>query len=372
MKILILTCSTGEGHNSAASALHEYFQAKGIESSVVDTLSLVNTAVSKTASDVYLFSTRTKMFQLLYNAGEAVRTIHAKSPVYLANKLYCGKLLDYINQHGFDTVICVHLFPAEALTALKNAGKLKAVTLFVMTDYTCIPFMEETRLDHYVVPHEHLIEECASKGIPREKLHPLGIPVRQCFYSRSSKAQARNACKRLFGSAVNSEVPWLLVMSGSMGFGNVEALIREIVKEPRAKAIFIVCGTNKRLENDLCKDFGSNENISVIGFTDQIATLMDACDVVFTKPGGLTSTEAAAKNLPIIHTEPIPGCETHNALFFHYHGMSYSTKDVAEQVRRAVSLCTSHQENQRMMEAQRKNINHNTCSDILMLLWKGE
>ena len=97
MKILILTCSTSEGHNSAASALREYFQAKGIESSVVDTLSLVNTAVSKTASDVYLFSTRTKMFRFLYNAGEAVRNIHAKSPIYLANKLYCGRLLDYIN-----------------------------------------------------------------------------------------------------------------------------------------------------------------------------------------------------------------------------------------------------------------------------------
>lgn len=368
MKILLLTCSTGEGHNSAAYALHEYFDLQGIESAVVDTLSLVNAAVSRKASDVYLFSTRTKMFRLLYNAGEVVRNFHSRSPVYLANKLYCGRLMEYIDEQGFDTVICVHLFPAEAITALKNSGKLKAVTMFVMTDYTCIPFMEETCLDYYIVPHRHLLEECASRGIPREKLLPLGIPVRPSFYFRQPREEARATTRRLFGNDINQDVPWLMVMSGSMGFGNVNLLIREIVKEETDKVVFAVCGANAALEKDLHREFESCRNVVVIGFTTRISLLMDACDVIFTKPGGLSSTEAAAKNIPIVHTDPIPGCETHNALFFHYHGMSYSTCDKKEQVKQAMLLCADCAERQSMKEAQKRNINYNTCRDILTLL----
>jgi processive 1,2-diacylglycerol beta-glucosyltransferase len=381
MKFLILSCSTGEGHNSAAGALQEYFNIFNVESQIVDTLSLVNSDVSKTASDIYLFSTKTKMFRFLYNAGEIVRNPKLKSPVYLANRLYCGKLLDFITKNAFDAVICVHLFPAEAITALKRAGKLKIKTMFLMTDYTCIPFMEETKLDYYIVPHEHLIEECVSKGIPREKLYPYGIPVKSHFYERSPKEYARAKCRTLFGGGdgagcqdssvrLDESLVWMLVMSGSMGYGNVKTLVEKIVAEKTPKEVIIVCGNNAKLQKTLSKEYLSAPGVTVIGFTDKIGVLMDACDVLFTKPGGLSSTEAAAKNIPVIHTAPIPGCETHNALFFHYHGMSYSTTDIDEQVREAVRLCLDEGYKKRMLLSQKMNINTFTGRDILTLLCK--
>ncbi len=61
-KILILSCNTGEGHNSAARAISGFLKAKDIECEVLDTLSLVGTAVSKSVSDLYLYSTRTNLF----------------------------------------------------------------------------------------------------------------------------------------------------------------------------------------------------------------------------------------------------------------------------------------------------------------------
>lgn len=374
MKILILSCSTGEGHNSAARALQEHFSTLGVENEVVDTLSLVNSDVSKTASDIYLFSTRTKMFRFLYNAGGMVSNYKRKSPVYLANKLYCGKLLDYINDNGFDAVICVHLFPAEAVTALKRSGELKIKTLFVMTDYTCIPFMEETELDYYIVPHQHLVEECALKGIPREKLFPYGIPVRTIFYSRYPKEYARSECQTLFREdgetavRLDEKLPWMMIMSGSMGFGNVKILVKQLSEEQTPKEIIVVCGNNEKLRKSLMKIYSDVPHVTILGYTDKISSLMDACDLLFTKPGGLSSTEAAAKNIPIIHTAPIPGCETRNALFFHYHGMSYSTSDVAEQVRQAVRLCVDEPYRNRMLISQKININYNSRGDILALL----
>ena len=60
---------------------------------------------------------------------------------------------------------------------------------------------------------------------------------------------------------------------------------------------------------------------------------MAAADVLFTKPGGLSSTEAAVRRVPLVHTDPIPGCETKNRAFFVSRGMSVTgahQKELAE------------------------------------------
>ena len=152
MKLLILSCSTGEGHNSAGKALLEYLEGNGVACEMTDTLSLVTSPVSQMVSDVYLFSTRRNLFKTVYRMGETVSTgLSLQSPVYMANKLYAKRLYDYIVDNGFDTVVCTHLFPAEALTALKRAGRLDRKTVFVMTDYTCI-LRQRSRYDREVVP----------------------------------------------------------------------------------------------------------------------------------------------------------------------------------------------------------------------------
>lgn len=66
----------------------------------------------------------------------------------------------------------------------------------------------------------------------------------------------------------------------------------------------MVCGNNAKLQTVLKAEFGRFDNIHLLGFTDRMSLLMDACDVLFTKPGGLSSTEAAVKNIPIVHTAP--------------------------------------------------------------------
>lgn len=370
MKVLILSCATGEGHNSAAKAYLEHLVSCGIECEMRDTLELVSREVSHITSDIYLFSTRTSLFRFAYRTGSLVSdTVKSKtSPVYLANKLYCKKLYDYITTNHFDTVVCVHLFPAEAITALKRNGDFNVKTIFVMTDYTCIPFMKETQLDYYIVPHYHLIEECVSKGLPREKLFPFGIPVKKIFHRNTPKAEARVRCQELFASSADPSLKWFLIMSGSMGFGPVQETINEALRRCGASVeLFLVCGNNEKLRKKLASQYASDSNVRVIGFTDQVPLLMDACDVLFTKPGGLSSTEAASKGIPIIHTAPIPGCETRNAEFFHYHGMSYSTGDIAQQITMALRLVEDAPFREKMIQSQKSNTNPDTCRDIMAL-----
>lgn len=373
MKVLILSCNTGEGHNSSAKALKKELEARGMECDIADTLALVSEFVSRSMSDLYVFSTKTNLIERVYKIGGVVsdNLTRLKSPVYATNRLYAKKLYDHIVDGGYDAVICVHLYPAEALTALKRRAKLNVPSIFVMTDYTCIPFLAETELDKYVIPHEDLVEEFVEKGVPRGKIYPIGIPVdSEKLVIRHPKDEAR---RDVAGELGWSELSgnWYLIMSGSMGFGNLGDLIDGICREdPDDGHVVCVCGRNEKLQRNLEEEFGGLPNVKVLGFTDRIPEYMDACDVVLTKPGGITSTEAAVKNIPLVHTEPIRGLEDYNALFFHYHGMSYSTCDIAQQARIAHRLCTDDALRARMTDAQRRNSNPRTCADVIDLLFQ--
>lgn len=376
MKILILSCNTGEGHNSSANSLKKHFESVGAECEVADTLALVSETISKRVSDMYVFSTKSSLFENAYRLGGYVSDIGEdigggmlKSPVYLTNKLYANKLYNHITEGGFDAVVCVHLFPAEAISALKRRAKLDVPAIFVMTDYTCIPFLPETCLDKYVIAHEDLIEEYVEKGIPREKIVPIGIPVdEERFTARTERREARERACEIAGIE-NSDGRWFLVMSGSMGFGNLGGLIAELLDHTGEKdRIICVCGRNEKLKARLEAEFEGQQAFKAIGFTREVPLLMDACDVLFTKPGGITSTEAAVKNIPLVHTAPIPGLEDYNARFFHYHNMSYSTTDVTMQASVALRLASDRAYRERMLEAQRRNANPHTCQDIYELI----
>ena len=117
--------------------------------------------------------------------------VPGKSPVYYANARLGNALADYIVQNHFDAVVTTHLYPAETLTWMKQKGRLTIPCVAIATDYACIPFWEETNCDDYVVPHKDLIPEFASCGIPKEKLLPLGIPVRPAFARPASKEDVR-------------------------------------------------------------------------------------------------------------------------------------------------------------------------------------
>jgi processive 1,2-diacylglycerol beta-glucosyltransferase len=122
------------------------------------------------------------------------------------------------------------------------------------------------------------------------------------------------------------------------------------------------------MQHSLQEVFADNEQLWVLGFTDQVSLLMDASNVVFTKPGGITSTEAIVKHIPLIHTTPIPGLENHNAHFFHQHGLSYYTNDVSQQVAVAMRLCQDKMYRQQMLRQQREHANTRTSDDVIDLI----
>lgn len=365
MNVLILSCGTGEGHNSAGKAVKEYVEARGDHAVMIDMMLLKGEKTSRAVSGVYINVVKRcpHLFGFVYQLGKLISSAKRKSPVYFACSLVAKNLRQYLEKNDFDVIVTPHLYPAETLTYMKKKGWLKQKVVAIGTDYTCIPFWEETNCDYYVVPHEDLVEEFAQKGVPRDKLLPWGIPVRLGFLKPLGKEEARKSC----GLAKDALV--FLVMGGSMGFGRIQIFVQELARRLEQKEeIIVICGNNEKLKAVLEKELQNRSKVTVLGFTDKVADYMAACDVIFTKPGGLSSTEAAVRQIPMIHTSPIPGCENRNLEFFQSRGMSIGRKSFFGQVKAGRKLLGREKLRQDMAQAQKRNCKPDAVKKIYDLL----
>lgn len=375
MKILILSANTGEGHNSSGKALLAALQQRGIEADMRDLIGIVSERASKKVSKTYVQSTEGhNLFSKIYAFAEWVSehlNQGKRSPIYLLNSIYWRKIYDFITAGNYDAVISVHLFAAEVLTAVKRRGKLRIPSFFVMTDYTLHAFLNDTDLDYYIIPHEDLIPLYVRQGFKFDHIFPIGIPVDvEKFNHRVPQDEARQKIAEALGIKLRAkEEHWYLVMSGSMGFGNMSGLMREFIKRiGKNDRVLCVCGRNERNLHTVQRDFAKESRVVPIGYTDQVSLLMDACDVVLSKPGGITTTETIIKNIPLIHTAPIPGIESENAEFCHERNMSFHSNKPVEQVEAAIRLATDKDAKEAMLESQRRNSEPNTCQFIIDLV----
>ncbi len=351
MKVLILSTGTGEGHNSAAKAVKEQFDKNGICATMADALDFASEHAARYGRNLYIWSTvrAKKVFAGAYKAGRAITSSRHKSPVYYANTLYADKLYRYITDNAYDTIVMPHLFPAEAVTFMRRKHHLQIASYFIATDYTCIPFTEETEMDYFFIPHEDLLEEFAGRGIPRQKLVPLGIPVSEKYVNLPSKTQ----CRKKLG--IGPDRKCILVMTGSMGYGHVESLVARLVEGTGEDTfLYVMGGTNEKLKGRLRETYSGVDRIRILDFTENAQEYMAAADVLFTKPGGLTSTEAVAAGVPLVHTNPIPGCEDRNAAFFAARGMSLADKEEKEIVRKGLGLLADASAREQMRLCQGK------------------
>lgn len=352
MKVLILSCDTGCGHNSAAAALSDELRRRGIEHTVFDPLTLGGKRTDRIVSASYsgMLRKAPSAFGVIYRVGDLYSSTGITSPVYLANAVYAKKLQAYITNGGYDRVICTHLFAMEAMTAIKRRLGGSVPCYGVMTDYTCVPFFAETQLDGYFIPHEDLREEHVKKGIPCDRIWCTGIPVRERFTHHTDKAEARAA----LGMPADAEIA--LVMSGGVGCGNIGEICSALLKKQTGKlAVFVLTGRNAQMKQELDGRFSDVPALHTVSFTDKVNLYMNASDVMISKPGGLTSTEAAVSGIPLVQLLTYTGCEKKNIAFFSSHGMSAQAESPEDAAEKAAELIRDREKAEAMLLAQRRN-----------------
>lgn len=358
MKALILSCSTGGGHNTCAKYIKEEFNKYNISATFTDYFSIIGENASKMAENVYLTTTKGNgsIFKGFYKLGETYSKTKIPSPVYLLNKLAKNKLSSYIEQGKYDVIIATHLFPAMATSVIKETNnKIKLIN--VATDYTAIPFWEETKPDYFVIPHSSLKEEFISKGFKEEILLPLGIPVISSF----------NKIKPNIKISHNKKI--ILVTSGSMGFGKMKEIITSLLNNIDNIYIIAICGNNEKLYQELINL--NNSNILVKGYINNMDEYMKISDVILTKPGGLTSTEVAIMHKPLVHIMPIPGVENYNSEFFFKNGLSLVSNTIDEIISNTKELLNNKELQNKMILKQKEIINENSAKYLVEFIIKN-
>lgn len=338
----------------AAKAIEEELVRRGHTVDMLDPYTLSGKKMDERVGNCYISCAQKApaLFGTIYQLGNLYRRLPVKSPVYWANGMMADHMAEYLEEHPCDIILTTHLFPGEILTHLKRRGMALPKTIFVATDYTCIPFTEEIDCDYFLVP-AGTEQEFYARGIPEQKVIPLGIPVRQEFREETGRERA---VERL---GLPGERRYILLAGGSIGAGKmvqaVRILHRYLAEHPDTTLI-VICGTNRRLYEELEKLYREERQILLLKKTECMAEYMKACDCYLSKPGGISSTEAAVANVPLIHISPIPGCETKNEQFFSRRGMSLYVADLEKGLLPAIEQLKDVERVRRMKAAQREFI----------------
>lgn len=361
-KVLILSCGTGGGHNSAALAIQEALIDKGIKADFIEYLDIINPKIKNHINHLYIKSTygNGKVFKAVYHLGELYQKLDIKSPVYQLNKLNRKKLYKYIKENGYKYIITTHLFAAQALTAIKKEFSIHFMQ--IATDYVCIPFWEETDPDYFVIPSKELEKDFLSKGIKQEKILPYGIPVAKQYRMNYNKDDS----KKILGLDIDKK--YVLILTGSMGFGNIATMIKMLLNNTQKIQYIISCGNNVKLLKTIQEEYKDNKRVTPIPFTKRLSEYIKSSEIVLTKPGGLTTTEVATLRKPFIHTMPIPGCENYNADFFSNRKMSIKCDTMEDVIVNTKKLIDDSNLQKEIIKNQEKYIDKNTTDKIANII----
>ncbi len=351
MKVLILSCSTGGGHNACAKYIKEQLTLNNISCNLINYLDVVNKKTADMIEKMYLTSTKKNgnLFKNVYKLGEIYNKSKIKSPVYMLNKLLKDKMYNYIKKNKYDLIICTHLFPSMVLTEIKKEHLVRFIN--IATDYECIPFWNETNPDYFVIPSILLKDKFIAKGFKEESLLFLGMPISTNFINNTTKVNLK----------MDKDI--ILIVSGSMGFGPLKEIIIKLLEEIKDVYFLVICGTNKKLKAELKQI--NNPNLIVKGYVNNMSSYMKASKIIISKPGGLTTTEVAVLNKPLIHMMPIPGVETYNAKFFSDNKMSLYASNKEEIIENLQKLLTNEKLCQQLINNQQKVINKNSAVDLV-------
>lgn len=314
MRVLILSASVGSGHTRAAqavqAALGELYPSAHVEH--VDVLKDAHRPFRRLYGDGYLrlAASAPHLLGFLYDAtdrgpepmgvGGALRR--------LLQRVSLPELPALIEDGGWDVVVNTHFLPAELVAALKTAGRVAAPQLTVVTDFEAHGLWAQQPCERFAVATPQAAGALRCWGVSREQIAVTGIPIHPAF----SRLPSRTEALRAAGLSGRRKV--LLQLAGGAGLGPVEEVFEQLLGVEPDCDLVVVAGRNETARRRLCERAQSTrQRVHVLGYTDRIQDLMRAADLVVTKPGGLTTSEALACRVPLVVVNPIPGQETRNA-----------------------------------------------------------
>jgi processive 1,2-diacylglycerol beta-glucosyltransferase len=291
--------------------IKEYFPIADIK--LFDALDYMTPTFRKSYPFAYLFAVRhiPKLWGWGYYFSD-IRWIDQMARVFRrnTNSIQGKSFMRLLVEEKPDLVITTHFLPNELISWLKKRGQFQTKLVTCITDYYPHAWWKDSGVDLYITPSRDLIPRLIKMGIAAEKIVTIGIPIDPVFGYHTDRIEMRQKL------GFKKELFTVLITSGGFGVGPVRELVAQIKQITTPLQIIVICGNNSKLQDDLTElTKKSIHSFRVFGFVQNMHELMAASDVMVSKSGGLTSSEAMAKGLPLITLRPIPGQESNNCKF---------------------------------------------------------
>nr|WP_305120950.1 glycosyltransferase [Saccharibacillus sp. JS10] len=310
-RVLILSEGFGAGHTRAAFALSASLRrlCPDVQTRVLELGSFLNPKVAPLFINAYKKTvvTQPRFVSMMYKQ-QYKKSLNRLTTLAL-HRLFYAHAREVIEQLRPDLVVCTHPIPSAVISRLKRLG-LRVPLCTVVTDYDVHGTWISSGVDHYLVSTQEVKNKVLQRGVSPFRIDVTGIPVDPSFWEHPVKAS-------ILEQMGLKAMPTVLVMSGGWGLINGDVLNPYLTRF-REKVQLVFCvGSNEKAMRKLKKDPRfQHENTHVIGYTKEIDKLMEASDLLITKPGGMTCTEGLAKALPMLFHNPLPGQEEENCEYF--------------------------------------------------------
>ena len=323
-KILILSATFGDGHKQVAKAISEAVEYTLPNASpiILDIMEWIHPYLYPVS--LFVYKRGIKRFPQVYSYFYKKTRVKNSFSTKLNSLFTFGlqTMLEVIQRIKPRVVVSTYPFAAGIISKLKEQGLINIPAVTIITDYTDHSYWIHPYTDLYIVGSNQVRDRLISLGIEDDKIKNTGIPVRQRFI----KSQPRELLLEKYGMRSNKFT--VLIMGGGDGFiGKGRSTFRALESVSQTLQLIIVCGRNKKLKKQLeleLKDY--KHDVLLLGFCENIQELMAISDLMITKPGGVTTSEALAMGLPLLIYHPLPGQEEDNAEFLWKSGLAFLAK----------------------------------------------
>jgi len=323
MNILFFSVSIGAGHDSAARSLEQACLEidPTAKTKIIDTFDYINPTLHKVVLGSYMETLRfsPRVWGYLYHQAEKGESMVEMGPIF--SELLSYRLKHLLKSFQPDAIVCTHAFPTGIISLLREKEQITVPLITVVTDFTIHPYWIHPETDYFIIPTEKLVFDAEMKGVPREKIKPLGIPVRPQFARTLNKEEVRMKLGL-------DERPTVLVMGGGLGLGAVHETVATLLAISHEIQVLAVTGQNQKLFNQLDLLARQDDRLRVFGFVENVDEMMAAADLIVTKPGGLTTAEVLARQLPMVIVDPLPGQEDRNTEFLLNWGLAMKARQL--------------------------------------------
>lgn len=324
---MFLSASVGEGHTAAAQAVSSALLERRpyAKCEVVDSYRYASNVFHRVASNGYIGIVKMlpQLYKYVYDQAERATKVSAFKT--WLHHYTAVNLRQFVAELKPDVVVCTHAFPCGVMSEYKREFADAPPVVGVVTDFVVHPFWIHRNIDKYAVATAAMRQTLVSRGVLPQRVMVTGIPI-DCRFARST---TKRRARQLIG--VPADTTTILLMGGGLGIGPLEKALVAIDRLDHAVQTVVVVGKNKALErrlHDVAKQL--HHRITIVGFIQNVYDYMRAADVLVSKPGGMTSSEALVAELPFIMLRPLPGQEERNTRYLEDRGVGIRVERSSE------------------------------------------